>query len=350
MEVPKPIKSLQYEAMRRTLVLPPRVSARMFGAPPVNDRGTALDTQAHTLLSLIKATKQPELHTLTVRKAREVYDEATQTMDIKAPWEVKTYHGFVPGKRPVPYEVYRPHHVKSRNAPGILFFHGGGFVIGSAKGHAAIAKYIAHQTDSVVFNVDYSLAPENPFPCGIEDCIAAFNHVVNQHHSFGVDPKRLMVLGDSAGATLSINVSQAQVEAGRQAPYKQILFFPTTDAGPYASRELFGEGFFLSHELINWFSNTYLGASKFEIANDPRALPRRFKRKSELPSTYIVTCGFDPLRDEGEAYVKDLDEAGVEVHHHDAKDIIHGFITMGGVLNSAKTYIDRALEHATSDL
>jgi len=341
--MPGPFQTIQHEAMRATLKLPQQVVERMFGPPPTNDRGVALDVQVHALLSLIRTTRQPELHRLTVRQARTIYDEATTAMDLPAPWDIKTHHGFVPGKRPVPYEVYRPHHVKSRYAPAIIFFHGGGFVIGSARGHSAICKYIAHATECVVINVDYALAPENPFPCGIEDCVRAFQHVVKHRRELGVDSQRIFVMGDSAGANLAINVSQHQVVAGEQKPFAQLLLFPTTDSSHHPSRELFSEGFFLSKELIQWFSKTYLGAGE-GLFTDPRARPMIFEQTSELPPTYLVTCGFDPLRDEGEAYVRKLESAGVEVIHHDAPNMIHGFLTMGGVLRAARENIDSSID------
>lgn len=342
--MPGPLQTIQHEAMRRTLRLPSQVVTRMFGPPPTNDRGVALDVQVHALLSLIRTTRQPELHRLTVRQARVIYDDATTAMDLPAPWDIKTHHGFVPGKRPVAYEVYRPHHVKSRYAPAIVFFHGGGFVIGSAQGHQAICKYIAHATDCVVINVDYALAPENPFPCGIEDCIRAFQHVVNHRRELGVDAERIFVMGDSAGANLAINVSQHQVLHGEQKPFGQLLFFPTTDSNNHASRDLFSEGFFLSKELIQWFSNTYLGTTE-GLYDDARARPMVFDRASELPTTFLVTCGFDPLRDEGESYAKKLDAAGVEIFHHDAPNMIHGFLTMGGVLGAARENIEMSIGH-----
>jgi acetyl esterase len=323
----------------------------MFGPTPVNDRGTPLDVQTHALLSLIRASKQPEVHQLPLRQARRYYDDATTAMDVKAPWEIKTFHGFVPGKRPVAYEVYRPHHVKSRYAPAIMFFHGGGFVIGSAQGHAAICKYIAHATDCVVINVDYALAPENPFPAGIEDAVRAFAHIAEHRRELGIDDQRIFVMGDSAGANLSINVSQHQILSGDIRPFAQILFFPTTDDGTHhASRNTFADGFLLSKPLINYFSHSYLGSMKNIAPNDHRVMPLHFERTSELPQTLLLTCGFDPLRDEGEAYAARLNAAGVPLIHRDAQNMIHGFLTMGGVLKTAKDEIDRVVPQILSFL
>jgi acetyl esterase len=236
--------------------------------------------------------------------------------------------------------VYRP---REGRLPGCVFFHGGGFVIGSHDSYEGFCTALAKRADCVVISVDYRLAPERPFPAAIADCCAAFEAVLKRADELGVIRDSVAVAGDSAGGNLATVVCQQQVEQGRPLPTYQLLIYPKTDYGDaYRSRRLFAEGFLLTGSMIDWFRQCY-GADD----DDPRCSPARFGRLSALPPATVITAGFDPLRDEGEAYAEKLSQAGVDVHHHCCDQLIHGFRTQGGIVDAAAAAIaDLAEEFA----
>lgn len=328
--------------LRGAMALPPAVFLRAFGQPPVNDRQTSLDAHVHVLLSLMRATQHPEIHTLGVEGARAVYDNGTAAMDVADDNEVIRVHTTLQGASgPLYARRYTTRDAKT-GRPCIVFYHGGGFVVGTVEGYDGVCSLLAHRIGADVVSVEYCLAPENPFPDSIEDSVAAYRSVLNICHEWGCDPSRVAPMGDSAGANLAINISQRQVLDGQSLPAWQILIYPLTDHGEkHASRDRFGEGFFLTMNVMHWFARTYLGAAlDADDQHDPRVVPMYFSRMKDMPPTYLVSAGFDPLRDECELYVKTLAEHGVKVHHRDETQLIHGFITMGGIIPAARHAIE----------
>lgn len=328
---------LERAAIRGALAIPPSAYARVFGLPPTNDRGDALDPHMHVLLSLMRTTRHPDIHELGLEGAREVYNNATSMMDVDADPSVLRIHTELPGANGTLYaRRFSPRGARDGRAC-LVFMHGGGFVVGSVEGYDGVCTLLAAETGYDVVSVEYGLAPEAVFPQGIEDSVAAYRAVVERCEAWGCDPARVAPIGDSAGANLSINISQRQVLDGLPVPAWQFLFYPLTDLGEhYPSRELFKDGFYLTGNVMEWFARTYLGPAINQDDHDPRLVPMYFPYMAKMPKTYMVSCGFDPLRDECERYVEVLSNHGVAVHHRDEKHLTHGFITMGGVIPGAR--------------
>ena len=329
---------LERATLRAALAVPPSFYRRTFGEPPRNDRGIALDEHMHVLLSLMEATKHPEIHTLGLEGAREVYDNATKMMDVEAhPTVLRTHTQLNGVNGPVYARRFSPRSASDGRAC-LVFLHGGGFVVGSVDGYDGVCSQLAALTGADVVSVEYALAPEHAFPGGIDDCVAAYRDVLKRCADWGCDPARVAPIGDSAGANLSINISQQQVLDGEPVPSWQFLFYPLTDHGvEHASRDLFAHGYYLTKNVMNWFARTYLGAVlDQDDQHDPRVVPMYFARMSEMPKTYMVSCGFDPLRDECEQYIQVLSDHDITVIHRDQAHLTHGFLTMGGVIPSAR--------------
>lgn len=228
----------------------------------------------------------------------------------------------------VPVRVYRPH-VGSR-VPTVVYLHGGGFVIGDLDTHDLAVRLLATDLGAVVVSVDYALAPERPFPAGVDDAWSAFAAVAGAIDDFGGDPARLVVAGDSAGANLAaVTAVRARDEGIPLAA--QLLAYPTVDpGGDYASRGENAEGYFLTARDMDWFFQQYLGvpttsAEALALVDDPRIAPLRTPDLAGVAPAVIATAEYDPLRDEGVAYAAALVAAGVPVWHRTYAGLIHGF-------------------------
>jgi acetyl esterase len=223
--------------------------------------------------------------------------------------------------------------------PATVYFHGGGFVLGSLASHACICGALAERANTAVIAVDYRLAPEHPFPAATEDACAAFRWVIEHAGSLGVDPARVAVAGDSAGGNLAAVVCQATRARGEASPVFQLLLYPAVDLTRSCdSHRTFREGFFLTEPLMDWFLASYL--TDPAQASDPLGSPLATRDLTGLPPAHVVTAGFDPLRDEGEAYARALMEAGVPVTLRCYESLIHGFVSMGGLIDAAAHAID----------
>jgi acetyl esterase len=226
---------------------------------------------------------------------------------------------------------YRPAGAaKEEVLPALVFFHGGGWTIGDLDTHDALCRQLAQGARCAVFSVDYRLAPESPFPAAVEDCLAATRFVFEDAASLKVDKNKIAVGGDSAGGNLA-----AVVCLHRAMPLAfQLLIYPATDhQGETASMQRNGEGYLLTRALMRRFRDNYLPRPADYV--DWRASPAFAKSHAGLPPAFVLTAGFDPLLDEGKAYAELLARAGVEVAYRDYADMIHGFIVMGGVLDTA---------------
>lgn len=197
--------------LHAAMAVPPVAFTRVFGPPPVNDRNVALDDHMHVFLSLMAATKHPEIHTLGLDGARQTYDNATTMMDVPAEPDVIRVHMELPGATRSLYARRYTHRHPRTGRPCIVFFHGGGFVVGSVDGYDGLCSMLAHRTGADIVSVEYGLAPEHMFPAGFEDAVVAFRAVREKCAAWGCDPARIAPMGDSAGANLAINVCQRQV-------------------------------------------------------------------------------------------------------------------------------------------
>jgi acetyl esterase len=207
-------------------------------------------------------------------------------------------------------------------------------VTGSLASHDAPCRVLAASSGCVVVAVDYRLAPEHRFPAPVEDALAAFRHVAREASSFGIDPARLAVCGDSAGGTLSAVVA-LETRADAIRPRFQVLVYPAVDlTSSFPSIRALGKGYFLEQASIEYFVGHYLAPE--QDRRDPRVSPLFAPDHRGLPPAFVLTAGFDPLRDEGEAYARALAAAGVPVEHRCYETLIHGFWNLGGAVVAAR--------------
>jgi acetyl esterase len=205
-----------------------------------------------------------------------------------------------------------------------VYLHGGGWVVCDLDTHDNVCRFLAREAGVLVLSVDYRLAPEHRFPAAVDDALAAFRFGAEHARDLGADPQALAIGGDSAGGNLAAVVSQLAVSDGERAPAFTLNIYPVTDLSEKRpSYRLFREGFLLTEAQMDWYRDHYLPDEA--VALDPRASPLLAEDLSGLPPTYIATAGFDPLRDEGEAYGQRLREAGVPVALRRHPGLVHGF-------------------------
>jgi acetyl esterase len=296
-----------------------------------------LDPQIAGLLALMEQMGTPSLSAGTPAQARE--GMRMMTVGIRDPATLAAVRSvsdsFVPGPAgDIGIRVYRPD--ADGPVPTIVFFHGGGFVIGDIDTHEDQARLLCRDVGAVVVSVDYRLAPEAKFPAGFDDCLAVTRHVAEHIADFGGDAGRIAVAGDSAGGNLSAAVAIACRDAGGPPLAAQLLLYPVVDFAAdaaYPSRVENAEGYFLTAEDGVWFNGHYLPAD-FD-ATDVRASVIKTPDLAGLPPAVVATAEFDPLRDEGEAYAALLADAGVKVVLHRFDGMIHGFYGMGVISPAA---------------
>jgi acetyl esterase len=225
--------------------------------------------------------------------------------------------------------------------PVMVFFHGGGFVIGDLESHHSICTYFAKHLDIPVIAVDYRLAPEHPFPAAPDDCEAAARWVASNGAVLGLNINGLVLCGDSAGGNLAISVTHTLMTNPTTVPViAQFPLYPVTDsAATDGSMQQFAEGFLLTAETMDWFMDHYQ-----PIAGDPRH-DVILANHAGTPPTLVFTAGLDPLRDQGRAYVKALEGAGVRVIHDEAEGNIHGFICVRKGIPSSVQDVERMAGH-----
>jgi acetyl esterase len=321
--------SVQGAALHAVFALP-QPARRLLAGPPIRRDGLELALDAQLLLRMIALTDLT-LSGMTPDAARAQL-ELGRTM-LGAP--------VVPGVRArnlnlpatggtVPARLYEPANLPA-GSPLLVFYHGGGWVIGSLDTHDGVCRYLAHQANVRVLSVGYRLAPEFPFPVAADDAFTAYRYTVEHAEALGADPAAIAVGGDSAGGNLASVVCLDAVRKGGPRPVFQLLFYPATDpSARRRSRDLFADGFFLTDHDMTWFVDHYLPDTS--TRTDPRVAVLLAEDLRGLPPTYLATAGFDPLRDEGNAFADRLREAGIPVVKRQHDDLIHGFasfITLG---------------------
>jgi acetyl esterase len=231
--------------------------------------------------------------------------------------------------------VYSPHS-DSATLPGLIYFHGGGLIAGSIATHDGIARALADAGGVRVVSVDYRLAPESRFPAALEDAKAALEHIANHCADFGIDPARLGICGDSAGATLVAATCQAAARAGGPRVALQLLLCPILDySRQSASREALSSGYLVDEATLDHDLLHYLPAGI--QPTDPLVSPLLAEDLASLPRTIIHTAEFDPLRDEGQDYFERLKRANIEVAYTCHPGMIHLFYGLGGVIPYARS-------------
>jgi len=232
--------------------------------------------------------------------------------------------------------LYSPKDAVGQVRPGLVYFHGGGLVAGSLESHDAICRSLTNATGCRIVSVDYRLAPEHPFPAAIADGRAAFEWSLAHAAEVGIDPRRLGIAGDSAGATLAAVVCQSLSTECHLRPAVQVLICPILDfCADTGSRRSFGEGYFLDHATLAHDLEHYLVAGV--EPSHPLVSPLRSADVSAAPPTCLHTAEFDPLCDEGAAYAERLSAAGVQTTYRCHSGMIHLFYGMGGLIPYAAT-------------
>lgn len=310
-----------------------------------------LDPDAARVLELIRAAGRPPYEQLSPEEARAAYRAARDAVAPEPVAVAEVRDLIAEGPRgPISLRLYRPFGAARSGDPALVFFHGGGWVLGDLDSHDGVCRHIADRSGCVVVAVDYRLAPEHKFPAGVEDAFAATRWVAERVPALGLDAARLAVGGDSAGGNLASVVCLLAREAGAPRIAFQILLYPATDfAMDTPSHRRFAEGHLLTRANMRWFRDHYLPAPSDR--EDWRASPLRAHSFAGLPPAYVLTASHDPLRDEGEQYARRLTEAGVPVTAWRVPGQIHGFLPMGRLVAASSRALDvlgRALKVATA--
>ena len=295
-----------------------------------------LDADAAFVYKAFQEAGRPAYETLTPAEAREFYLAARivsnpepPELELVAPLAVPAPHGAIPAR------IYTPRALRKTNglAPCLVFFHGGGWVIGNLETHDVVCRKLAQEGELIVISVDYRLAPEHPFPAAVDDAMAATKWIAENAGKLGIDASRLTVGGDSAGGNLAAVVALAARDGNGPKIAGQLLIYPATDFSmKHPSHSEPETSVLLTHTVIRWFSNHYIGGAD---SNDWRASPARAETLTGLPPAYVLTAGADPLRDEGDEYAQRLKQAGVPVTYRHFPGQFHGFFTMGKLLQQA---------------
>jgi acetyl esterase len=296
-----------------------------------------LDPDAAFVFRAFQEAGRPAYETLSPTEARDFYLQARLVTN-PAPPELRSVeplaipspHGSIPARR------YTPKTLRQKNglAPCLVFFHGGGWVIGDLDTHDVVCRKLADEAQLIVISVDYRRAPEHKFPAAVDDAIAAVTWIATQARELRIDATRLLVGGDSAGGNLAAVVTIAARDGNGPAIAGQVLVYPATDfAMTHPSHGEPETSILLTHSVIRWFRDHYLNGAA--DVHDWRASPARAATLIGLPPAYVLTAGADPLRDEGDEYARRLKEAGVTVTHRTFPGQFHGFFTMGKLLQQA---------------
>ena len=288
-----------------------------------------LDPGAQRVLDLIREVGRPPLHTLSPVEARSA-SSASRTVLQPDPQEVAEVANLTcPGPAgPIALRRYRGFGAAAGPLPCLLYLHGGGWVIGDLESHDQLCRALANYTQAMVIAVDYRLAPEAIFPAAVDDAAAALRFVVAEAASLGIDPARIAVGGDSAGGNLAAVLALMGRDGTLPAPGFQLLLYPATDmAGNTPAYQRFLEGYPLTTATMRWFIDHYIPDHAQRI--DWRASPLRAASLAGTPPAFVMTCGHDPLVDEGIAYARRLDQEGVSVTHLHVADQMHAYLTMG---------------------
>jgi acetyl esterase len=315
--------------LRGALGLPERVQRALAGRRITID-GQTLATDTQLMLRLEKLVREPSSESLPVEQGRRLLVKHTAIAGGEQ--SVGSVRDLPVGERQG--RLYVPSGAPAVG-PLLVFFHGGGWVYGDLDSHDPACRFLAEHSGVRVLSVDYRLAPEHPFPAAYDDAVAAYRHVAAHAADYDADPARLAVGGDSAGGNLAAQVALVAAREGIPLTF-QLLVYPGTDASRrYDSKGLFGHDLYLTEEFMDQVLAWYVPDPARRA--DPRVSPLLDDVPDGLAPAYVATAGFDPLRDEGEAYARKLAEAGTVVELRRFSDQIHGFLSVVGVGRSARS-------------
>jgi acetyl esterase len=301
-----------------------------------------LDPTMKAVLDQMAAQPGPKMHELAAADARALF---AAMMEAVGPRDVpigKTENLRCPGPAgEIKLRLFTPVAASAQALPALVFFHGGGFVIGDVETHDGLCRMIANEARVRVVAVDYRLAPENPFPAAVDDAFAALAFVETNAAELGIDANRIAVGGDSAGGALAAIVTHLAKEKGKPRIAFQLLLFPVTQiGGETQSLRDYAEGYFLERAGLEWFYASYLPADC--DVTDWRVSPLSAKDFSGLPPAFVMLGGCDPLHDEGLHYAEKLRHAGVSVTLADHDGLVHDFIYLQSVLPQAASALNAA--------
>lgn len=290
-------------------------------------------------LAFLNNLPGPKTHELPPAAARAVYVASKDAADFPVGELAVIRDLAAPGVAgPIPLRLFDSRADRPAG-PAMVFFHGGGFVIGDLDTHAGFCAEMARQLDLPVIAVDYRLAPEHPFPAATDDCEAATRWIAGSPADLGYTVTGLVLAGDSAGGNLTIVTAMTLRDAPAAVPViAQFPIYPTVDrAEAHASYEMFGEGRLLTKEGMKWFDEAYAATP-----GDWRGTPLQANHR-DMPPTLVITAGLDPLRDQGRAYAAALIAHGVPTVYREAIGNIHGFVTLRKAIPSAQAEVTGAL-------
>ena len=305
-----------------------------------------LHPQAAILIDLAEQAHLPPLDTLGVDEARALYDLRAADLEA-APVIGEVHDRTIPGPGgDLAIRVYRPANAGDSATPCLMFFHGGGWVIGTLDTHDLVCRALTQATNATVVAVDYRLAPEHRFPAAPDDCTAATKWVAANAAEIGVDANRIAVCGDSAGGNLAAVVTQDCAVDGPPIA-AQALVYPATDMVDESRPSLIdnAEGYLLTAEAMLWFYNHYMPSDA--VRADPRLSPL-LTDLAGLPPALVLTAQYDPLRDQGKAYADALEEAGVDVEYNMYDGQVHTFFTQVGFMDASLDAVNRIAEFLTA--
>lgn len=299
-----------------------------------------LDPQALALLDKAVAANVPGPDQVPAQEARDIYKRSRLPLQPPKP-ELASVRDFIidGGHGSLTLREFRPGHSEHQiNNAALMYFHGGGWVIGDIETHDTLCRQLAVGSGAVVFSVNYSKSPEHRFPVAVDECIAATRHVLEHCTNLGIDATRIGIGGDSAGGNLATVVALALRDQLNQPLACQLLIYPVTDLRLASdSIDRYASGYGLTSAAMRYFRDVYLRSESDQL--DSRASPLLATDLSKLPPALVLTAGFDPLRDEGRAYADALSAAGNHVQYVCFERQIHGFIIMGGIIDEANTAV-----------
>jgi acetyl esterase len=338
-----PLRTRIERAVARAFVrLPTPVLRSMVGPARRSPEGYVLDLEIQSLVWLMTLRNGAHMGTHGLHEARRLMDHTGSLLASRVRGVSVRDLAVRGGDGDRPARIYRPEAARGAGTPGLVWFHGGGFVIGSIESHDGICRRLAKEAGVVVLSVDYRLAPEHPFPAAVHDAVAATRWVVDNAATLGIHPRAIAVGGDSAGGNLAAVTAHA-LRTGPHRPAFQLLIYPATDfTRGHPSHTHFNRGLVLTKESMDWFTQNYL-PSKDDV-RDPRASCIFADDLAGLPPAFVLTAGFDPLRDEGRAYAERMRAAGVVVEHHCSEAAVHGFLNMAGSLSEPSRMLTLAAQ------
>lgn len=346
----KPLKQVQdvvEKQLSRQLLqsVPLPMLEKAFGIKqPLSIDGRTMDPMMRLVCEANKG--KPGVESFGVEKGREVYESIVETLDSPFPKDVVkrdrtiTLDSDLEGPRDIKIRVYHKAQKPGQKKPVMVFFHGGGWVVGSINSTDRLCALFTDVLDHVVVSVNYRLTPNYPFPAPQYDAIDAFTWIQEHAEHFGGDPECVYTCGDSAGGQLSTVTAQQTTLLGRPVPCMQVMIYPGVDGHHRGeSHRTLGEGYLLTRSMLDWFRHTFNPnpENRDNILASPTYADKELLAK--LPPSIMTTAGFDLLRDDGAAYAEKLKAAGNDITYIEFESLAHGYVTMTGVVSAAKQAI-----------